>query len=56
MWMEFVYGEGTSVDYAKIALEYFYLNYKKFLLEVLLACVKVIVSECPVMRSFLLLL
>lgn len=41
MWIEFIYGRGTSMDYAEIALEYFYLSYKKFLL----ACLKVRVGD-----------
>ena len=41
MWIEFIYGRGTSVDYAEIASEYFYLSYKNFLL----ACLKVIAGE-----------
>lgn len=41
MWIEFIYGRGTSMDYPEIALEYFYLSYKKFLL----ACLTVIVGE-----------
>ena len=41
MWIEFIYGRGTSVDYAEIASENFYLSYKNFLL----ACLKVIAGE-----------
>ena len=47
MWIEFIYGRGTSVDYAEIASEYFYLSYKNFLL----ACLKVIAGERAVVLT-----